>query len=172
MQTKFIEIRDSGTCIAALALRMVAEDNGTSAMTESRFMRRAGFGQEFPSVILMRLEDQKATCDLYSWHSLGMGLRTMQNAHNWINEHWDEIESGQVVDVQYILNETTMPKTAEIGVHALAELLWPSGSSDKPAEGPSEDPSALCSDCPPVGYPTDRTRCTECPRREPSGEME
>ena len=23
----------------------------------------------------------------------------------------------------------------------------------------------LCSDCPPVGYPTDRTRCEECPRR-------
>lgn len=23
----------------------------------------------------------------------------------------------------------------------------------------------LCSDCPPVGYPTDRTRYEECPRR-------
>ena len=23
----------------------------------------------------------------------------------------------------------------------------------------------LCSDCPPVWYPTDRTRCAECPRR-------
>lgn len=24
---------------------------------------------------------------------------------------------------------------------------------------------ALCSDCPPIGYPTDKTRCAECPRR-------
>ena len=23
----------------------------------------------------------------------------------------------------------------------------------------------LCSDCPPEGYPTDKTRCIECPRR-------
>ena len=23
----------------------------------------------------------------------------------------------------------------------------------------------LCSDCPPSGYPTDRTRCAECPRK-------
>lgn len=23
----------------------------------------------------------------------------------------------------------------------------------------------MCSDCPPVGYPTDKTRCTDCPRR-------
>lgn len=26
---------------------------------------------------------------------------------------------------------------------------------------------SLCDDCPPVGYPTDETRCTECPRRSP-----
>lgn len=30
--------------------------------------------------------------------------------------------------------------------------------SDTPGEG------ALCSDCPPVGYPTDKTRCAPCPR--------
>jgi hypothetical protein len=24
----------------------------------------------------------------------------------------------------------------------------------------------LCEDCPPVGYPTDETRCTPCPRRQ------
>lgn len=23
----------------------------------------------------------------------------------------------------------------------------------------------LCGDCPPAGYPTDKTRCTACPRR-------
>jgi hypothetical protein len=27
---------------------------------------------------------------------------------------------------------------------------------------PSDD---LCEDCPPIGYPTDRTRCLPCPRR-------
>jgi hypothetical protein len=26
----------------------------------------------------------------------------------------------------------------------------------------------LCADCPPVGYPTDKTRCTSCPHRESS----
>lgn len=34
-----------------------------------------------------------------------------------------------------------------------------------PSEPESEDPDSLmCSDCPPVGYPTDKTRCSECPR--------
>lgn len=118
MKTKFIEIRDSGTCIAALAMKMIAEDDGVSAMTETRFMKRCGFSQEYPAVILMRLDDQKATCDPYDWHSLGMGLRTMQTAHDWINQHFDEIESGQVVDVEFILGERDKPKTPEIGVFA------------------------------------------------------
>lgn len=29
----------------------------------------------------------------------------------------------------------------------------------------------LCEDCPPVGYPTDKTRCTPCPRRAALGQQ-
>lgn len=33
---------------------------------------------------------------------------------------------------------------------------------------PAQEPvAARCEDCPPVGYPTDRTRCTPCDRRAP-----
>lgn len=28
-----------------------------------------------------------------------------------------------------------------------------------------KDIESECSDCPPPGYPTDKTRCLECPRR-------
>jgi len=27
------------------------------------------------------------------------------------------------------------------------------------------EPTLFCQDCPPIGYPTDRTRCLPCPRR-------
>lgn len=31
----------------------------------------------------------------------------------------------------------------------------------------------LCADCPPTGYPTDKTRCAPCPRRsDKSGDQE
>jgi hypothetical protein len=33
---------------------------------------------------------------------------------------------------------------------------------------PTTASDQLCEDCPPVGYPTDKTRCTECPRRPPN----
>lgn len=32
-------------------------------------------------------------------------------------------------------------------------------------DGRMIDEQSLCSDCPPVNYPTDETRCTPCPRR-------
>lgn len=40
----------------------------------------------------------------------------------------------------------------------------------QPNREPKSAESALCSDCPPVGYPTDETRCNPCPRRSPETE--
>lgn len=34
-----------------------------------------------------------------------------------------------------------------------------------PATGTAEPVESLCDDCPPVGYPTEKTRCLPCPRR-------
>lgn len=45
-----------------------------------------------------------------------------------------------------------------IKVHAEARVAF-SGPSTKALDG-----GQLCEDCPPVGYPTDKTRCDECPR--------
>ncbi len=46
--------------------------------------------------------------------------------------------------------------------------------ADERAARELRDPEDVCGDCPPVGYPTDRTRCTPCPRRtaEPEHEEE
>jgi hypothetical protein len=39
------------------------------------------------------------------------------------------------------------------------------------AQALAEPCETLCSDCPPIGYPTDETRCAPCPRRaEPENE--
>ncbi len=39
---------------------------------------------------------------------------------------------------------------------------------DETGGGPNS-PRLICSDCPPVGYPTDRTRCADCPRHAAGG---
>jgi hypothetical protein len=90
--SKMIEIRDRGTCIAAMAIKMAPCD-----ATEQRFMRHCGFPADGSSVILMSLYDQKATNDPYEWSALGKGTRTFQIAHDFILNHYDEITSGQVI---------------------------------------------------------------------------
>lgn len=46
------------------------------------------------------------------------------------------------------------PRPPQAGDHSACQYL---GNLPKKCHGD------LCSDCPPVGYPTDRTRCDECP---------
>lgn len=49
------------------------------------------------------------TCDPYDWGQ----NRSRHFAHKWLIEHFDEIESGAVVDVEFILGETKKPKLSE-----------------------------------------------------------
>lgn len=82
--------------------------------TEARFLKREGYPEDGSSVMLMRLSDGKATNDPYEWGGLGLGPRTMPNAHSYIIQNYDSLAHGQVVDVQVILGETATPKPAEI----------------------------------------------------------
>lgn len=113
MLTKMIEIRDSMTCIAAMAIQMLADE--TRDPNEYRFLRREGYPPDGSSITLMRLADQKATNDPYEWPSITRDARTMPTAHDYIIRNWPAIKSGQVVDVQVILGETSTPETPEIG---------------------------------------------------------
>jgi len=118
MNTKLLEIRDEGTCILAIGIQMQAPPDPPVPRWEDTvaywFLHyRSGYPEDGSSIMLMCLEDGRATNDPYEWGSRGMGLRTMPNAHNYIIEHWDELKDGDVVDVQVILGETTEPKKSE-----------------------------------------------------------
>lgn len=92
-----------------------APDNVQANTTiELTFLLREGYPGDGQGIVLMRLSDQKATSDPYAWPDVNHDSRTMPVAHNWIIDHWTEIQSGQVVDVRVILGEATEPATAEI----------------------------------------------------------
>jgi hypothetical protein len=120
MITRIVEIRDRNTFVPALAI-LVEDENEA----QRYYMRRTGYPTrvETPSgglaiVILMRMADQKAHSDVYDWND-----RTHQNAHYWLQEqvnkhggHWffdSMLTDGLVIDVEYILGETTEPKRSE-----------------------------------------------------------
>lgn len=107
METKFVEIRDDGTCIPAMAI-LVGDHHFPEGSPEAWLLGRSGFsGDDY--VILIKLDPVTAQYDPYAWPS----HRTMRVAHDWIRKNWRAMQSGQVVDVQFILGERPNPKTSD-----------------------------------------------------------
>jgi len=98
MTPKLLEIRDRATFIPALAIQVSGEDG--------YLLRRAGFGD--PLIYLIALATQKCQYDPWSW-----GNRTMNTAHQYIEREWNTLKDGDVIDVEFILGESTTPKRSE-----------------------------------------------------------
>ena len=108
MITKVFEIRDRATFISVLASAVSSYDS----KIEAYHMHRNGFAVPGASqVFVTRLNDGQTQYDPYGWPS-GLG-RTMYEAHEYIQEHFNELPSGAVIDVEYILSETKEPKESE-----------------------------------------------------------
>lgn len=111
MEIRLFEIRDRATFIPAMAIRL----GGKETPREIKLLASAGFGAEAAShedyILLLHLDGGTGqfTSDRYEWNS-----RTMQIAHEYLYEHWDDLQSGEVVDVQHILGETAEPVTSEL----------------------------------------------------------
>lgn len=110
MNAKMLEVRDVGTFIPVLAVRLGADDPASMYL-----LGRAGFGfgaeQQRSYVVLVYLAAQQCRHDPYGW--LDRGNRTLHVAHLWLLDHFDELEPGAVVDVGHILGETDAPKVPE-----------------------------------------------------------
>lgn len=119
IESKLFEVRDSMTFIPVMATLMAPNEiHNDVTVGEKWLMRRAGYGGG-RCVILCRLNcagvNDNASYDPYSW---GAQTRTMTVAHNYIIEFWDKLESGDVIDVEYILGLRTEPKISERLDHA------------------------------------------------------
>lgn len=120
MKAIALEIRDSMTLVAALAVDMNPVDhNGLIGNPESvdahyaqrYLLRRCGYPCDGrPNVLLTRLDGdgRAASNDPYSWSD-----RTMAVSHKFIIEHWAKLKDGDVVDVEFILGENPTMKTSE-----------------------------------------------------------
>ncbi|CAB4189950.1 hypothetical protein UFOVP1196_21 [uncultured Caudovirales phage] len=101
MIVKLFEVRDRATLIPVMAVQISGEDGP--------LMRSAGF-DNYKMVYLVHLNGQTASYDPFKWTN-----RTMKISHLHIQEHFDTLESGAVVDVEYIMKETDTPKVSEVG---------------------------------------------------------
>jgi hypothetical protein len=133
LPVKLFEVRDRATAIPVCAIRLMVRDaayrHGVNPAHDSQFrvdddaeeylLRRAGYGDAIrnkfiaeyglpPYIYLVRLGGGNSTYDPYDW-----GNRTMAYAHQHMIDHWDDLVSGQVIDVEFILGDTKEPKVSE-----------------------------------------------------------
>ena|SRR3990167_10958996 len=122
MDVKLFELRDRATCMPVMAVRL---RNRTPR--EFALLRCVGYGPEeiggpeetpgvlrhglTPYVILCTLDGMKVQYNAYNWPS---SPRTLRTAHLHIINHWGTLNSGDVVDIEYILGETQAPKASDI----------------------------------------------------------
>lgn len=110
MTTKLLEIRDRGTFIPAIAIRL-----DPTCEADRYLLDRAGFGQnpalQRKYVLMAKLEGGKITYDSAHWFA--DGTRTMAVAHGYVIGQFDELNSGGVIDVEFILGETQTKKRSE-----------------------------------------------------------
>lgn len=95
LPSKFVEIRDNGTCIPALAIQISGADGWCA--------QRAGFG-DTPCIYLVQLATEYARHDPFRWNSL-----TMRDAHLWLVDHFDDQVDGGVLDVRYVRGQRPEP---------------------------------------------------------------
>lgn len=114
MKSKVFEVRDRATFISVLA----TQTTDCETEIEANHFYRNGFSPVLPHVFLTRICDAQTQYDPYAW---GERNRTMLNAHLYIVEHFDDLASGSVVDVEFILGETTEPKESEFV--AIAKMI-------------------------------------------------
>lgn len=110
MEFKFFEIRDRATFIPGLAILMKSYD-----MHESYLLQRTGYDHDHPTILLINLSNQQARHSPCDWQP---GIRTMPVAHQYIVKNFNTLESGDVIDVEYILGEAEAKKIKELTVEA------------------------------------------------------
>ncbi len=106
MKVKTLEVRDEGTFIPVLCVDMNYENEG-----QRYLLRRCGYPCDGrPNILMTNLsaDGTPAWNDPYGW-----GGRTKPNAHDWIIKNWETLKDGDVVDVSFILGETSKPKSSE-----------------------------------------------------------
>lgn len=123
MRVKLFEIRDRATCLSALAIVPGFPDNpDPETRAQWRYhLGRCGYDWRDNSappepprerqVLLGDMNGRKPFhVDPYDW-----GDRTWQAAHLHIEEHFDTLPDGAVIDVRVLLGETSEPAKPDRG---------------------------------------------------------
>lgn len=117
MEVKIFELRDRATFIPIAAVKIPAHTTIDRNDAENYLLWNAGWSIDH--IVMFNVEDPaKYQSDPSDWND-----RTYETAHMYICKHFDELENGQVVDVEFILGEVTEPKQSQRLRHIKPETI-------------------------------------------------
>jgi len=106
VEIKTFEVRDEGTHIPVMCIRGRVCDEPSEVQYN---LMRGGWGKDSTFLYFIGLADCGCQHDAFQ-----QGNRTRHTAHLYVQEHWDELKSGDVIDVEFILGITDEPKMSEL----------------------------------------------------------
>ena len=110
MEIKVFELRDKGTFIPIVAIKM--RKNNTPQ--EDYLCGRAGWERNDSRIVVMRADFNSTMQGCIAQYDPAMWYdRTFQTAHEYIQQRFDNLIPGQVIDVEFILDERSAPKMSE-----------------------------------------------------------
>lgn len=99
MEVKLFKIYDRCTEIRAIAIRMVSDND-----REHNILRASGYSNSPICTLVSMLNSSCATAyESYAWED--RGSRTMSVAHEYIDDNWNSLITGDSIDVEKILGE-------------------------------------------------------------------
>lgn len=103
---KSFEVRDVATFIPVIAVAMQ-----TPSDDDSYLMRRVGYigylkGKK--NILVTRIDNNVTIGFASEWAS-----NTMRTAHKFIENNFDQLQNGEVIDVEFIIGRSTAPKQSE-----------------------------------------------------------
>lgn len=109
METKLFEVRDRKTFVVVMCTRL-----SPSNEADRYLLAMTGFGlREEVQQRYFLYAGIKEGRIAYGIGDHNMAVRTHPIAHAHIEKHWEELTSGDVIDVEFILGEAEAPKISQ-----------------------------------------------------------
>lgn len=107
MEVKLFEVRAPATCMPVMAIKLSASYEAYEA--EAWLLRTSGYGATAYSwtnyIFVFPIgREGRAVTDPYK-----QDCEELHQAHLYIDEHFDELEPGAVIDTSFITGRTTEP---------------------------------------------------------------
>jgi hypothetical protein len=106
MEVKLFEVRDRGTFLPVMVTKFRANTEAEAFILH----RAGGLGspEAFSTFFLELNSLENGSADPYIHPS-----DTRKIAHQYIEQHWDQLSTGDVIDVEYITGQTDATKVSE-----------------------------------------------------------